>query len=36
MNMNIYVKCVKIPNITNQDMQEKMRECTQGSLFEYS
>ena len=23
MNMNIYAKCVKIPNNTNQDMQEK-------------
>ena len=23
MNMNIYANCVKIPNNTNQDMQEK-------------
>ena len=23
MNMNIYAKCVKIPNNTNQDMQDK-------------
>ena len=23
MNMNIYIKCVKIPNNINQDMQEK-------------
>ena len=30
MNINIYAKCVKIPNNTNQDMQEKKIECTQG------
>ena len=32
--MNIYAKCVKSPNNTNQDMQEK-RQSAHVSLFEY-